>query len=626
MKNLHLFCIIFLLSTTSFAQVADSSFALPEVSIVETIRSSELENELWNSESSKLNPTGDLAKLLSQKGVAFIKSYGLGSLATSSIRGGNANHTLVLWNGLPIQSPMLGQLDLSLLPLNSVDAIGFEKGGNSALWGSGAIGGVISLNPSIHFNKKLSASYLSSKGSWGQAQHQGYLKVGNDRVQSQTKFLFKKAENDFFYEPVPGVEARQQSNAALRQGNFFQDLSLRLKSGQIGLHYWHQNSYREIPPTNVQNSSQAYQEDLSQRLMIDMEVKKGNLLIGSKAAIFNENLNYFDPQILLESPSNFRTYLGEFNLDINGLRAHQFMLGTTWRSTQAWSKGYQESPSESRQSVFGSWKWEGDKLEAQANIRQQWIDFKPVPITPQIQLDFSPVPVFHIKLKASRNYRLPTLNDRYWVPGGNPDLRAESGYSQELSLSFNKADAAIFSKISLTAFNRNIKDWILWGIQPGENFWSANNLAEVWSRGLEFRYNKKAMFGKIQMELNAGYDLTYSTNQVGLYLPRIPEGSQLFYTPRHQGFATLDWNMNSFSLGFRYNHVGQTGGILISEIPAYHIGNLNGAYEFSSKSIEALAFFEVNNLWNQQYFVIERRPMPGINYQLGLKFTFTKKN
>jgi iron complex outermembrane receptor protein len=40
------------------------------------------------------------------------------------------------------------------------------------------------------------------------------------------------------------------------------------------------------------------------------------------------------------------------------------------------------------------------------------------------------------KASVSRNYRFPTLNDLYFLPGGNPDLKKESGWTYDAGLSF----------------------------------------------------------------------------------------------------------------------------------------------------------------------------------------------
>ena len=152
-----------------------------------------------NTEKLNSLPAQNLGELLNTESGTFIKTYGSGSLATSSIRGGSAGHTLVLWNGFSLQSPVLGLLDLSLLPLSSAEEISLQKGGNSALWGSGAIGGVIALNNKSDFNNKIFTNIKSTFGSFGNFNQEVKFGFGNSRVQSVTKLIHQQGENDFKY-------------------------------------------------------------------------------------------------------------------------------------------------------------------------------------------------------------------------------------------------------------------------------------------------------------------------------------------------------------------------------------------------------------------------------------------
>ncbi|QQR94477.1 MAG: Plug domain-containing protein [Bacteroidota bacterium] len=75
-----------------------------------------LKFEKIDSISLKQFNTESLSDLLSAESGVLIKNYGPGSLASSSIRGGNANQTAVIWNGFNINNPMLGQTDFSIIP------------------------------------------------------------------------------------------------------------------------------------------------------------------------------------------------------------------------------------------------------------------------------------------------------------------------------------------------------------------------------------------------------------------------------------------------------------------------------------------------------------------------------
>lgn len=618
------YTLAFILYLPATAQEVDSTYTLSEVPITEErVRPTALGTPIRNASDINAFQVDKLSELLAREGLLYIKTYGLGSLSTSSIRGGNASQTLLLWNGIPLQNPMLGQLDLSLLPADAVENISLQKGGNSALWGSGAIGGTLSLNSEADFKRKFSLQALSSLGNWGKTDQQLILALGNSSIQSRTKVFYSRAKNDFPYVPAPGLAPKRQTNAALKQLNLLQDLSLRLGKNKVDLHYWYQESYRQIPPTSVQNQSQAFQEDRANRLVLSYSHHNGPFLIKAKTAWIREDLDFYDPQILLESESRFQNIIAELGIQYRHSHRHWFFIGSTLNHFQAWSTGYRHSPTENRQSVFASWKWQRPSLEVKSSLRQQWVDLKRTPLMPELAIGYDPAPFLKIKAKVSRNYRLPTLNDRYWSVGGNPDLKPESGFSEEIRLDFQQLPWMFFTHISIGAFNRNISNWIIWSIKPGDSFWSANNITRVWSRGLETSLKKSVQVQKLKMAFSGGYDLIYSTNQTELIAPRMKAGTQLLYTPRHQAFASIEATWRAFSLNYQHRLVGSSQGINAS-IPAFHTGDLFLSWKWNRRNIGGQTFLQINNLNNQQYQVIERRPMPGIHFLGGIKLTIHK--
>ena len=65
-------------------------------------------------QKEKISSTS-MAELLQSHSDVYIKSYGLGSIATLSIRGSSSNQNLLLWNEVPVDNPMLGLSDISLI-------------------------------------------------------------------------------------------------------------------------------------------------------------------------------------------------------------------------------------------------------------------------------------------------------------------------------------------------------------------------------------------------------------------------------------------------------------------------------------------------------------------------------
>jgi iron complex outermembrane receptor protein len=603
----------------------DTTLSISVVEITSTkIRKQATGNtsQRWTASELEKLPANNLAEFLSAETGSYIKSYGQGSLATSSIRGGSAGHTLVLWNGLPIQSPMLGLLDLALLPVQAMESIEFSRGGNAALWGSGAIGGVLNLENQSNFSKNLTVKNRSVFGSFGQFQQQLNIGFGNHKIQSITRLSHQKAANDFYYFLADGLPERQQTNARLSQQFLMQDLYWKWNDrSYLELHFWQQQSDRQIPPTNVQNRSEAHQDDTATRLILNWKQITNKGLWQIKMGFFNEHLNYFDDLILLESRSRFRTYLAEITGQWTW-NQHQLFIGNTHTQTHAWSPGYQDNiPSEYKGALFASWKYNGKKLKTQLSLRQELVETQLVPLIPAFGFDFYVHPSLIIKGKISRNYRLPTFNDRFWLPGGNPDLLPESGWSQELTVEQKIKKAGWHIQASLTVFNRKIDHWILWSIREGQSFWSANNITKVWSRGLEPRFTSTYLLKNLQFQFRAGYDYIRSTNQVALDNPKMAAGDQLIYTPVHQAFGKFSVEWKGWHFAYQHHITGAARGIN-DPLDAYQVGSLRLQYAKTLSKYRGILFFNLNNIWNQDYLVVERRPMPGTHFQIGINLEF----
>lgn len=578
----------------------------------------------WNTAQLNRLTLNNLAELLSNETGTYIKSYGQGSLATSSVRGGSAGHTLVLWNGLPIQSPMLGLVDLSLLPIQLAESVNFTKGGNAALWGSGAIGGVISMNNESDYSNRLSANTSTLFGSFGQFNQQVNLNIGHSKFQSRTKISHQQSNNDFYYYVGDGLGERQQTNARFSQQFFNQDFYWKVNStNHLSIHYWLQFSDRQIPPTTVQNRSEAYQEDLINRLLLQYKYTESNGSLNIKMALFDEDLNYTDEQILLESKNHFRTWLGEITREWF-YDKHKFLIGNLHNFTQASSPGYQEVvPKEYRTALFSSWKYIAKNIQTQVSLRQGLVDGELIPIVPSFSFDLALLSQVNLKGKVNRNYRLPTLNDRYWIPGGNVDLLPESGWSEELTALYKGEIGSFQLETGITAFNRNIENWILWRATDNQFFYSASNIAKVWSRGFEPRFSLSFINQNVQWKFISGYDYILSTNQVPVTTPKIEVGEQLLYTPVHQIFGQSSVQWNNFYCAYQMRFTGSSQGINESVDP-FTIGNIQLQYTYEVDKVKGTVFFHISNIWDTDYQIIERRPMPGINFQTGIKLLFSK--
>lgn len=79
------------------------------------------------------------------------------------------------------------------------------------------------------------------------------------------------------------------------------------------------------------------------------------------------------------------------------------------------------------------------------------------------------------------------MNDLYWRPGGNPDVKPEEGYSYDASISYRKSiNKHLLFDAEVSGYLMNIDNWILWLPKDGNQWvWTPQNKRNVRSYGVE---------------------------------------------------------------------------------------------------------------------------------------------
>jgi outer membrane cobalamin receptor len=107
--------------------------------------------------------------LLTAPGVTVHALGGPGQAATLSLRGATADESRVLLDGIPLQGPGGGAVDLGLLPATLLERMVVSRGVLGAQFGAGALGGAVELLPRTA-RQRVSGGAQLSLGSFGTAQ------------------------------------------------------------------------------------------------------------------------------------------------------------------------------------------------------------------------------------------------------------------------------------------------------------------------------------------------------------------------------------------------------------------------------------------------------------------------
>lgn len=233
------------------------------------------------------------------------------------------------------------------------------------------------------------------------------------------------------------------------------------------------------------------------------------------------------------------------------------------------------------------------------------------------------------KASVSRNFRFPTLNDLYFLPGGNPDLKKESGWTYDAGLSFAVGKEGVYSLSgSASWFESFIKDWIIW-LPTTKGFFSPDNIKDVHAFGVEMQAELDAA---LTPDWQLGMDFTFSwTPSINTGEPRTPAdrsvGKQLPYIPECSSTLAgrLSWRKWTFMYKWCYyserftmssNDISLTG-----KLPPYFMSNISLEKVLTFKWADLSLKGAVNNLFNEEYLSVLSRPMPGINFEIFIGIT-----
>jgi vitamin B12 transporter len=567
--------------------------------------------------------TQTLAELLGAQSQVYIKSYGQGSLATSSFRGAAAEHTAVLWKGFNLQSPLYGQVDLSLINSDAAENVSIQYGGNGALFGSGAVGGTIQLQSAAHYNSGLHASAGVQFGNYGHLRKQAGLSYGGKKWYNTTKWFQFDVDNDFEFNNVylAGKPKMKQNNAHVAQQGLLNEFYINLTSAQqLNVNLWYHYAYTQIPPAMSVQQYNGFQLDENYRATAEWKMQQNNVTYMARTAYFDQSVDYIDPvDTALNGDSRAISSISELETRIKLHAKHFLNIGLNNTYVNAYSKNYKGWFDQNRIALFASYKMQDviKKITTTVSIREEKIADTYAPVMPSFGVEWRVATGVKVFGNISRSYRVPTFNERYWITGVNRNLRPESGWGEELSIAVVKPlfKSRSMLDITLTGFSRNMQDWIIW-LPSGGMEWSPQNLKKVWSRGAEAEIGLKIPFRKWQLRYHATFNYVVSTNTETGFANDGALDKQLIYVPRVTQQQQLFATFSSYHIGYLHTYTGlsYTATDNSKWLNDYVLGAITAGKEFKWKKYSLVLTAQVNNVFDVTYQAVADRPMPGRNY------------
>ena len=613
----------------------------------------------------KENIALSMADALTFNTPVFVKQYGRATLSTVSFRGTGPSHTQVTWNGMRINNPMLGMTDFSMIPSYFIDDASLLHGTSSVSETGGGLGGLVKLSTAPAAADGFGLQYIQGIGMFRTFDEFLRLTWGDERWQVSTRAVYQSSANDYKYRNRDKKEniyddemnivgsyypTERNKSGAFDDVHVLQEVYYDTRRGdRFGLNAWYINSNRELPllTTDYADDKQFEnrQREHTLRSVLSWDHYRSDWKVAAKAGYIHTWMAYDyrkDPgsgimNSITRSRNKVDTFYGQADGEYTpngnwfftaGISAHQHLVESIDKDIilQQGGKdivGYDKGRIELSASVSAKWR-PTERLGLSAVLREEMYGTKWATV-PAFFADCQLSKRGNIVAKASvsRNHRFPTLNDLYFLPGGNPDLRSESGFSYEAGLSFAVGKENVYSLSgSASWYDQHIDDWILWLSTP-KGFFSPRNIKQVHAYGVEMQANLAVIPARDwKLTMNGTFSWSPSINEGEPISPADQSvGKQLPYEPEFSATVTGRLTWRSWGLLYQFCYYSErytmsSNDITLSgRLTPYLMNNLSLDKAFALKWADLTLKGTVNNLFNEEYLSVTARPMPRMNVE-----------
>lgn len=634
----------------------------------------------FDSLALKENISLSMADILTFNSSVFVKSYGRATLSTVAFRGTSPSHTQVTWNGMRINNPMLGMTDFSTIPSFFIDKASLLHGTSSVNETGGGLGGLVRLGTAPHVAEGVNLQYVQGIGSFSTFDEFVRFTYGGEHWHVLSRVVYSSSPNDYkyinhdkkenIYDEDKNIIGQYHPTERNRSGSYkdfhaLQEVYYNTSKGdRFGFNVWCISSNRELPMLTTDYGNERdfenRQREHTLRSVFSWDHLRSNWKFAAKGGYIHTWMAYDYKREVAEghwaamtrSRSQVNTFYAQGEGEYNPTRKWYFTANISVHQHLVRSEDKNIILQDGDRAIVGydkgrielsgstSVKWQPvDPLGLSLVLRQEMFGDTWAPLIPAFFIDGLLSRKGNIMLKASvsRNHKFPTLNDLYFLPGGNPGLKSEHGWSYDGGASFNvNCTAAVPLSIggSATWFDSCIDDWIIW-LPTTKGFFSPRNVKKVHAYGIEGKLNMAfEPFNDWIFDLNGSYSWTPSINTGEKLSPADQSvGKQLPYVPKHSASFTgrLTWKTWSFLYKWVFYSerftMSSNDYTLTGHLPKYYISNITLEKEVVFKPVDLQFKLAVNNLFNEDYLSVLSRPMPGINFEFFISITpkFSKR-
>ncbi|MCI9607738.1 MAG: TonB-dependent receptor [Muribaculaceae bacterium] len=606
---------------------------------------------LFRLSSSQLDRFGftDMGQALKRLPGITLKDYGgAGGLKTVSVRGLGAAHTAVVYDGISLSECRNGEIDLGRFSPDNIDALSLAVGDNddifqpARLLASAAtvfVANTPAFDDSLHISGRLRA------GSFGYVNPFAKLSKGwGGRYAANISADFARADNNYPFTLRNGntstTERRYNSKSAVTnvEANF---AYARSASSRLTSKIYFYDSDRQLPGQVIYYNNDNREHLHEQNLFLQSTYRSvlsptlsilANAKLGWDASRYSDysgmypggelHQNYYQREAyasaaLLWTPAKGWAFDYSADYAFNNLSSNLTTENHPYRHTflqslsARWKNNHFTFTARALNSIYRNGSRSGQHAKNATRLN------------PSASISYRPVADANLFVRLSYKsiFRMPTFNESYFFHYGSADLKPETTDQFNLGLTWQCAPASWLTSLTLTAdtYINNVKDKIV-AVPYNLFVWRVVNLDKVRGHGVDISLNGDMTLSRkhsLLVAANYSYQRMEPRTSPDLY------GNQIPYIPRNSGGASLSYenpwvniSANISASSCRYTTTQNTAETRIAGY-AETGASLYRPFRLGRCSLEAR--IDVINIFNKQYQVIARYPMPGRSFRAGIK-------
>ena len=425
------------LSSTAFADTSSNSEANSKLDTI-VVTASRTEQKI-SEVPARINiiepkileqsPIASLPQLLqTDASINMVQSGGYGQTAAIFLRGTNSNHTLLLRDGVRLNSNTAGSASLPFIDTTDIKQIEVLKGPASVLYGADAIGGVVQL---ISKTPEKTGAFVT--GEMGENNTYKAV-IGADLAQDgfYAQVRGQRLETD----GTPVTDAKNNKKASFDQKGYSAKIGVEKERYAASVDYSENQGYSDYDNYGNLVSQDFKNEIINLKGRVDI---LDNVALHARLSQFKDNIEQNSSSDYVHSTTKEAELYTKWQMT----PAQNILLGSTFKDItgDVYSKslfgGQDVKYKESVDTIgyFAQHQYQHNGIETQVGIRVEDNDKFGTHTVGQGAVRYQVLPLTSIYANVGSAFRAPTTNDLYAISwGANPDLKPEESFSYEIGV------------------------------------------------------------------------------------------------------------------------------------------------------------------------------------------------